>query len=385
LVMFSSGQVASASLESLSALVDALGSRHLVAFGTFTVASFDASEKAKADAAHAEVARKAAERQAAIESFQLRDPTVISAIHLDSPASVACLMVPDVEGVTYMLKRSDSPFAALVNGSAKILVAGSPNAIFLDLKKHDCFAAIGPAGALKAVAVALARDNITVEIDGGTLTSERLANWKVLKEQDLLAEQTEQATLLKAQREADAKQKAEDEQKQALETEQRKNDEAVRLQKIQGMRKLVSSKANAVVDGFSDRLASYMTAVRGEVASKQPPSEQVLSVFQPWANQYTTSIKQGWEFQPIKATVEDYGRAQWMNRTIEAITVRVEFPMLNRVVGQRGTGCVDFTWINDEEFGFRRNPMTVSCDKYGPAFSAWSEQNQFTSQWTLLE
>jgi hypothetical protein len=128
-----------------------------------------------------------------------------------------------------------------------------------------------------------------------------------------------------------------------------------------------------------------MTVVRNEIIAKQLPSRQALSVFQPWADQYATSIKQGWEFQATNATIEDYGRAQWKQRTIEAISVRVEFPMLNRVIGEKQTACVDFIWINDEEFGFRRNPTTVSCDKYASAFSAWSEENGFTSQWTLLE
>ncbi len=294
-------------------------------------------------------------------------------------------MVPDVEGVTYMLKRSDSPFGSLVNGSSTFLVTASANAIFLNLKKHDCFAAIAPAGELKTVAAALTRNQITVEIDGGTLASDKLANWKVLKGQDLLAEQTQQATLLKTQRQVDAKQKAEDEQKRALEAERQKNDETVRQQRIQDMRKLVASKANAVVDGFSDQLASYMATVRDEIISKRLSSRQALSVFQPWSDQYAMSIKQGWEFQPIRATVEDYGRGQWMKRPIEAISVRVELPMMNRVIGEKKTGCVDFVWINDEEFGFRRNPITVSCDKYGPAFVEWSEENGFTSQWTLLE
>jgi hypothetical protein len=74
-----------------------------------------------------------------------------------------------------------------------------------------------------------------------------------------------------------------------------------------------------------------------------------------------------------------------MNRTIEAISVRVEFPMMNRVIGQKATACVDFVWINDEEFDFERRPIAVSCDRYGATFTVWAQQNDFTSQWTLLQ
>jgi hypothetical protein len=294
-------------------------------------------------------------------------------------------MTSDPEGVRYMLKRSDSPFASLVNATGAILVVPTPDAIFIALKKHSCVAAIAPAGALKDVVAALTRDSIMVEIDGGGLEPDRLENWKVLAEQDLLTDQQEQAKSLEERRRQDAKQKTDNEEQQKLEAERQKNDEATRQVRIREMRKLVASKANAVVDAVSDQLRSYMTTVQGEITTKQPASRQSLSVFQPWADQFTTQIKQGWEFQAISATIEDYGRAQWKQRTIEAISVRVEFPMLNRVVGEKKTACVDFVWINDEEFGFRRNPITISCDKYAPAFAAWSEENGFTSQWTLLQ
>lgn len=300
-------------------------------------------------------------------------------------------MASNAEGVRYMLSRSDSPFASLINANSVIREVPTADAIFIDLKKHDCDAAMAPADALKKVVAALTRDGIGVEIDGGILDGDKLANWKVLKEQALLAQQTQQAELLKKQREADAAQKAADEEKKALEAQRQQNDEAARQAKIQEMRKLVASKANAVVDGFSDRLTNYMSVVREEISEHRLPSEQTITEFQPWtgqqpwAEQYATWINQGWEFKPIKATIQDYGRAQWMKRTIEAISVRVEFPMMNRKVGDKETACVDFIWTNDEEFGFRRNPMTVSCNEYGPAFAAWSEQNQFTSQWTLLQ
>lgn len=384
LVIFSSDQVAAGSPDVLSALVGALGSRQLVAFGTFTVADFDAAEKAKTEATQAEQARKEAERKAARDSFQSRDPTVISAIHLESPATVVCLMASDPDGVRYMLKRSDSPFAGLVNANSALLPAPTADAIFIDLKKHDCVAAIAPAGALKEIVAAFARQNIPMEIDSGTLNSERLANWKILAEQDLLDAQADQARRLQKQREEDAAQQAEAARKVALEAERQKNDEAARQVRIQEMRKQVASKAQAVVDGITDQIRGLMNVVRDEIAAKQTPTKQPLSVFQPWADQYATQIKQGWEFQPINATIEDYGRAQWMHRTIEAISVRVEFPMLNRVIGERQTSCVDFVWINDEEFELPRNPITVPCDRYGPVFSAWSEQNSFASQWKLL-
>jgi outer membrane biosynthesis protein TonB len=386
LVIFSSGQVAAAdSPEVLSALVNALVSGRFVTFGTFTVADFDAKEDARIAAAQATQAKKEAERQEAIENFEARDPALISAIYFQSPATVVCLMAPDAEGVRYLFTRGDSPFAGLVDKSTAVIGADSANGIFIAMKKHVCFAAVAPAGALKKIVAAFARENVPVQISGGYITNEQLANWKILKEQELLVEQAAQASLLQKQREINTKEAAEEEDKQALEAERQKNDEAVRQQKIQEMRRLVGSKANAVVDGFVGELRTYMTTIHDRIAAHRPPGTQVFSIFEPWADQFATQIEEGWAFQPVSATVEDYGRAVWKDRTIEAISIQVEFPMLNRVIGEKRTACVDFVWINDEEFGFWRNPTTMSCNEYGPAFKVWSEQNRFTSQWTLLQ
>ena len=385
LVIFSAGQVATTeSPEALSGVVNGLVSARFTALGTFTVAAFDAKENAAIADAQAKAAEQAAEREAGRQSFAIRNAAVISAIYLRSPAPVVCLMAPDPDGVRYLLSRSDSPFSRFITPDTTIVGAGSANDIFIAMKSHSCSAAIAPAGALKEIVAAFVRENIPIEIASGYLDSRKLANWKVLKEQSLVAEQAAQAAALKAQREADAKQQAEAAEGKALEAQREKNDEAIRQQKMQQMRKLVASKATAVVESFVGQLRLYMQTVHDKVAAKQAPGMQPMSIFEPWADRFVTQVERGWEFQPVRASIEDYGRAQWKDRTIEAISVRVEFPMLNRVIGERRTDCIDFTWINDEEFGFWRNPMTVACDEHGAAFKAWADSNSFASQWQLL-
>ena len=81
--------------------------------------------------------------------------------------------------------------------------------------------------------------------------------------------------------------------------------------------------------------------------------------FGTWPELVSDLVKQGWEISPPQVGVEDYGRAQWKQRTIEAITVRMEFPMVNRVIGERKTVCEEFTFINDDEFQFIRQPQAV--------------------------
>jgi multidrug efflux pump subunit AcrA (membrane-fusion protein) len=382
LVILSAAQVSNGTMEVLTPLVEAIRQREFVSFGKYASTDFVAAEEVKVAAIRAEEARQVALRQEARASFQSRDPVVISAITLlGSSTIVACLMADDLDGVRYLIKRDGSVFADLANAMRPVQ---SADAIFIALKKRDCTAAIAPAGVLRDVMIALERDGIKADVHAGTIGRDQLADWKVLAEKDLLAKQDQQAKDLEKRRLTDQTQQNDRDTRRRLDAEHQKNDDAARRIVLEQMRKQVVSKATAVVDGVVAQLHTHMTIVRDEVVARKALSRQPLSTFQPWSGWLETKIKEGWEFGDINSTIEDYGRAQWKARTIEAISMRTEFPMLNRVIGEKVTACVDFIWINDEEFGFRRNPITIECDKYDPAFSAWSEQNGFVSQWKLL-
>jgi hypothetical protein len=107
--------------------------------------------------------------------------------------------------------------------------------------------------------------------------------------------------------------------------------------------------------------------------------------FDTWPELVANLVKQGWEISAPQVGIEDYGRAQWKQRTIEAITVRMDFPIVNRVIGERKTVCEAFIFINDDEFQFIRQPRAVSCDDYSRTFEQWAQANAFVSQWKLLQ
>jgi hypothetical protein len=408
LVIFTPTQVANGSLEVLTPLVEAIRSRQFVAFGSFTYAGFENAETAKITEARAVESRHAAERQEARANFQSRDPAIFSAIHFDYPAPVVCLLVsPDVDGLRYLIKRNDSPFGGLLNKASVVREVATPDALFISMKKHDCLAAIAPAGVLKVVMTALTRDNIIADIDGCSLSPDRLANWKIAAEKDLLAGQAQQATDVAEQRRLDAIETSKTNETRLLQAEREKNSEASRQEELERLRKQVVSKANAVVDSFADHMRTHLTSVGDEViATKQRTATgQVLTVqqlttlrqqhasdrmddFQPWASWLETKVQEGWVFSPITPVLEDYGRAEWKGtaseRMIEAISVQVKFPAVNRTIGEKATYCVVFSYLNDEEFTFRRSQLAVPCDKYDAAFLIWTQQNKFKSQWKLL-
>jgi hypothetical protein len=394
----------SGTAEILAPLVDLIRKRQTVLFATYTFAEFQSEAAAKLAAARAEEARKSAARQALLASFQTRDPSIISAFHIASPAPVVCILSsPDADGLRYLLKRRASPFAAVITPTSVVRDFPTADAIFIALKRRDCVAAVAPAGTLKEVMAGLVRDGIETEVDDGEIGADLLAGWKNLLAHDLATEQEQQAKDLADQRRKQTEQAEEGEQKRVLGEKRRANDEASRREELDHMRTLVASKATAVVEDFGQRLRRHMESVEAEMKATQQRAKlkQVLSSqqdaalraknavdrmeFQPWAAQFETLIKQGWEFGDVRTSLEDYGRAQWRSRTIEAIAVRVEFPMVNREVGEKRVDCYDFVWINDEEFQFVRQPTVIKCDGYEPGFAEWAQGNGFVSQWKLLQ
>jgi multidrug efflux pump subunit AcrA (membrane-fusion protein) len=403
-IIFSGAQIAGGPLEVLSPLVDALRNRQFVALETFRIADFRAAEAAHADAVRRETMRQEATRLDALKSFQSRDPAVISVIRTETPASVVCIATsPDPDGVRYLLKRAGSPFSASITPASVLREQPSTDAIFIAFKRKECTAAAAPAGMLRDVMAGLVRDGFKVEVDSGTISADQLAGWKLLSAQELADAQKQQAESVVRQRQAQTQQDVEEQERRVLQAQRQANDEGARREQLERMRKLAVSKATAVMDEFMRRaqrhIASVVAQVKetqlrartGRVLTRQELADQQQRYaadqleFQPWAAQVETLVKEGWEFSDPKATIEDYGRAQWKQRTIEAITVRVEFPIVNKLIGERKTVCNDFTWINDEEFQFMRQLLSVPCEDYDRRFAEWAQANGFVSQWKLLE
>ena len=277
------------------------------------------------------------------------------------------------------------------------------DAIFLAFKRHECTAAVAPAGILRDVMAGLIRDGFKVEVDAGVITADQLAAWKVMSAQELADAQQKQKEATEAERQRETQQQAAEQDQQKLDAQRRANDEAARREELDRMRAQVASRANAVADDFSKKIQRHIASVVTEVndTKLRAKSGRVLSAreqadlqakyaadrldFDTWPELVANLVKQGWEISPPQVGIEDYGRAQWKQRTIEAITVRMEFPIVNRVIGERKTVCEAFIFINDDEFQFIRQPQAVPCDDYARTFEQWAQANAFVSQWKLLQ
>jgi hypothetical protein len=293
--------------------------------------------------------------------------------------------------------------------------------VFVFTKRDQCGFVFGDGATLKLMADAFERDGFAVSLVPVIVPREKadallaqLQTERAVASARVSNDQTEQARLAEAALKRQAEQQAMAlqqqaqrqvtlEQQQKLDEVRQQNDEAARREDLARMRTVVSSRGRALQDVLDSRLRKHIASVVQEVSDTKQRAQlgQVLTEqqqraarvqyavsrldaqFGVWSQQISKAVKEEWEFGDIKATLADYGQAHWRGRTIEAISVRVDFPMTNKVIGERMGDCTVFTWINDEEFSFWRQTASSPCSAYEADFKVWALANQFLSQWKL--
>jgi len=299
--------------------------------------------------------------------------------------------------------------------------AGQPDDVFITAKRSGCQYVVGDISLLRAMMLGFQRDAVKFSVSSVLLPStsiseivERVTEKRRTAALKRDAELAESARRREEERnEAQRRYEAEQRRLQALKTRteeekrlaeiKRRNDEEARRKEVERNRRLVASRAQTVVDSLETRLRRHMASVDSEVKDLarraslgDVPSdvdlrrqralvedERVSKLFPDWAAWFSDRVKEEWEFGPTRASIEDYGQAKWKERIIDAIAVRVEFPMLNRAIGDRRTFCVVFLWINDEEFSFYREPRSYDCESHSSKFAVWTAQNEFNSYWRV--
>jgi len=293
--------------------------------------------------------------------------------------------------------------------------------VFIRTKRDECGFVYGDGSTLKLMADAFQRDGFSVYLVQDVISKDKadalLAQVKTERAaatSRLSNDQAEQARRAEEERRIKLEQQAAElqaqaqrrialEQQERLEEVRRANDEAARREELERIRRVVSSRGRAIQDTLDMRIRKHIASLVKEVADTKQRAKlgQVLTVaeqraldarneadrlvkdFPIWSQKVSQRAKEEWDFGDIKASLEDYGQAKWRGRTIEAISVRVETPMSNAVIGERTNDCTIFTWINDEEFKFWRQNLSSDCAAYEADFKKWANVNQFISQWKL--
>jgi hypothetical protein len=317
----------------------------------------------------------------------------------------------DREFVTRAIKEISlaSPFDRTPSEPLQLTLM-SLDDIFINTKAGRCGFIFGEGRNLGVFFNALRRDGFSSQAAAIYLREDEARNIIA----NIALERQEAQRNINQQREADVSRVAEErrlaaerqvaaERQARLDEARRRNDEAARREELERMRALVSSRGRALVDGFKDRIQNHLSSVKDEVAGTQRRSRagQVLTEaeqrqrqaayqqarldagFPEWAREILIKIQEEWEFSDVRMLLEDYGQSRWRSRQIETVSVRVELPISNRIIGERETLCYNFVWINDDEFSMMRNTQSFSCEEYESKFREWSTANSFRSQWRL--
>jgi hypothetical protein len=267
------------------------------------------------------------------------------------------------------------------------LKQGNAETIFVMAKRQQCGFVVGDAAYLKPIVTALERDGKKVTIAPLWLKQEKVD--EILKAVATRAKEDglklNQRTEEQRQKEAAATRKLQEErekveQQEKLAAAKKAAEDKERGEDIKRMRKLVESRGQGLVDVMNGKVRNYLRNLKAAASVKNDLDDPVWSPFPQWASD---RAKEKWEFGDTTASLEDYGLAKWKSKLIEALTVKIEIPMLNRLIGERQTACWQFTWINDDEFTMLRNILVVPCDEYAKAFKQWTDANLFKSQWKL--
>ena len=296
----------------------------------------------------------------------------------------------------------------------------APEGVFLSAKRKVCGFLVGDADFLKTLVLALERDGVTVSMAPLWLkqekvdtllkdldTKKQLAKVREQEENRLAKirqqeEDAQRAQALLQTRQAEEAAKIEQERQRKLLAAKQDLENLEKQEELKRLRKLVASRGQSIVDDWNRKLRSQIASISKEIQDiKDPVAQKKLAEQDPviataqrkkerldeiWATFNSWQIataKQGWEFGDTKSSLEDYGLARWRSRMIETVAIKVEFALINRVIGERTTACWNFVWINDEEFNFQRQPLAVPCSKYATEFKDLSIANQFKSQWKM--
>jgi hypothetical protein len=107
------------------------------------------------------------------------------------------------------------------------------------------------------------------------------------------------------------------------------------------------------------------------------------SVFPNYFDWYGSRLTDLWALADSHYELYDYGTAKWNDRRIEAVFIKYEVKLKNRVLGKYEDRCMVMGWIADNEFSMRRDAIETSCDDAESYISDWQKSRAFEQRWVV--
>ena len=99
---------------------------------------------------------------------------------------------------------------------------------------------------------------------------------------------------------------------------------------------------------------------------------------------YYTKLKEDrWEFMEVKTTTLDYGPAEFKGRPLETAFAESRIRLRNPILGAYKDLCFVTGYIDDTEFGMKREPISILCEDSARALASYKQSQRFKSRWIV--
>lgn len=157
----------------------------------------------------------------------------------------------------------------------------------------------------------------------------------------------------------------------ALEQANAEEAELVRQQKEQELRNTHRDAALGLYKPLGQTISNY---VLNGVNTKE------LSKFNHLTELLESLGSDRWKFIVADSSLVEYGLANWKDRKLPTILLRVFIKSENSIKGEYRTDCMFIGYIVDTEFDVTRDPINVSCEDE-PIVAQWLTSRGFKSLW----
>ena len=209
--------------------------------------------------------------------------------------------------------------------------------------------------ALKNIGVDYAVTTVWVEESEVEQEAVRLAN--------IEAEQIEQAAKRAQQEEAAAAVLAAQtaDQRSALEKRQAELRAEYKERADAGFKNITDMVRSMVGTGSSTQLQQWFPLTHGEISGL---------------------LHDRWTLTDLSSELSDYGTANWQDRSVDAVLVKVDVQRENALAGAYGSNCFILGWLVDTEFRVNRDAFEASCSDV-EALENWRSARSYESVWNL--
>jgi hypothetical protein len=252
-----------------------------------------------------------------------------------------------------------------------VFTATSTDDAFADYQTHKCNAIYASANDLADIVRAMKRERLDYVV--APMWIDPIEIKAVL--------QTEAAEM--ANRMAKEEEARKTLQQEATILQQRALDEASKRESIErGLQTRNQAFARAAQDQVTAIVDTFLSEVKASGDKRgDGVNGKAAELFPAFVRIFKQVTRDRWDLETKSYSVEDFGDAEWNNRKLEAVVVKGQFVLQNRLLGRRDEACFLFGVIVDAEFSYLRDAITMPCKDSEADVKRWQVGSKFASRW----